>query len=74
MEDGLTLRGSNYGSAVPALAFPRLAPLYATGRLPLDLLVSERIGLDGLGEAFAAMRRGEGARRVVMFDGSAPHR
>ncbi len=37
------------------------------GRLPLDLLVTERIGLDALDAAFDAMRRGDGARRVVRF-------
>jgi S-(hydroxymethyl)glutathione dehydrogenase/alcohol dehydrogenase len=68
VEDGRRLLGSNYGSAVPARDFPRIAAAYADGRLPLDLLVSERIGLDGLEGAFEAMRRREGARRVVVFD------
>jgi S-(hydroxymethyl)glutathione dehydrogenase/alcohol dehydrogenase len=68
VEDGRRLLGSNYGSAVPARDFPRIAAAYAEGRLPLDLLVSERIGLDGLEGAFDAMRRREGARRVVVFD------
>ena len=68
VEDGRRLLGSNYGSAVPARDFPAIATAYAEGRLPLDLLVSERIGLDGLEGAFNAMRRREGARRVVVFE------
>jgi S-(hydroxymethyl)glutathione dehydrogenase/alcohol dehydrogenase len=67
VEEGKRLLGSNYGSAVPALAFPRLADLYLAGRLPLDLLVTERIGLDGIAGALDAMRRRDGARRVIRF-------
>ena len=62
VEDGKTIRGSNYGSAVPARDFPAIAAEYLEGRLPLDLLITERIGLDELDGAFDAMRRGDGAR------------
>lgn len=68
VEDGKRLLGSNYGSAVPAIAFPRIARLYAAGRLPLDLLVTERIDLEGIDGALDAMRRRDGLRRVVRFD------
>jgi len=68
VEEGKRLLGSNYGSAVPAIAFPRIARLYAAGRLPLDLLVTERIELDGIEGALEAMRRRDGLRRVVRFD------
>ena len=37
------------------------------GRLPLDLLVSERIGLEGVEAALDAMRRGDGVRSVVLY-------
>lgn len=67
VEEGKRLLGSNYGSALPARDFPRICALYLDGRLPLDLLVTERIRLDGLEDAFAAMRRRDGARRVVVF-------
>jgi S-(hydroxymethyl)glutathione dehydrogenase / alcohol dehydrogenase len=59
--------GSNYGSAVPAVDFPRYAALHLAGRLPVDRLVTARIGLDGLEDAFARMRRGEGVRSVIEF-------
>lgn len=67
VEDGKQLRGSNYGSATPAIDFPRIAAWYAQGRLPLDLLVTERITLERVEDAFTAMRKGDGARRVVVF-------
>ncbi len=67
VDAGKTLVGSIYGGAVPALDFPRIARLYLAGRLPLDRLVSHRIRLDDVDEAFAAMRRRERARSVVVF-------
>jgi S-(hydroxymethyl)glutathione dehydrogenase/alcohol dehydrogenase len=61
------LLGSNYGSTRPGADFPRLAELYLAGRLPVDRLISERIGLDEVNRAFDLMRRGEGARRVIVY-------
>ncbi len=69
VEDGIRLLGSNYGSAVPARDLPRIALDVVEGRLPLGRLVSEHIELDGIDDALAAMRRRDGARRVVMFGG-----
>jgi S-(hydroxymethyl)glutathione dehydrogenase/alcohol dehydrogenase len=68
---GIRLLGSNYGSATPATAFPELARHAVAGRLPVGRLIEERIGLDDLARAFDALRRGEGARRVVVLDPSA---
>jgi len=59
--------GSNYGFAVAAVDFPRYAQLHLAGRLPIDRLVDRRIHLDDLEDAFAAMRRGEYVRQVVVF-------
>jgi S-(hydroxymethyl)glutathione dehydrogenase/alcohol dehydrogenase len=68
VEDGKRLLGSNYGSAVPARDFPAIAEDVVAGRLPLGRLVTERIALDDLSIALDAMRRRDGARRVVVFD------
>ena len=68
VERGIRLLGSNYGSAIPAAAFPELARQAVAGRLPVGRLIEERIGLDDLALAFEALRRGDGARRVVVFD------
>jgi S-(hydroxymethyl)glutathione dehydrogenase/alcohol dehydrogenase len=59
--------GSNYGSAVPSVDFPRYAQLHLDGRLPVDRLVTSRIPLDDLEDAFDRMRRGEGVRSVITF-------
>jgi S-(hydroxymethyl)glutathione dehydrogenase/alcohol dehydrogenase len=68
VDGGRRILGSNYGSADPAIDFPRYAELHLSGRLPADRLVTGRIGLDGLETAFAAMRRGEGVRTMISFD------
>jgi S-(hydroxymethyl)glutathione dehydrogenase/alcohol dehydrogenase len=68
VERGIRLLGSNYGSAIPAEVFPELARQVVAGRLPVGRLIQERITLDDLGPAFEALRRGDGARRVVVFD------
>jgi S-(hydroxymethyl)glutathione dehydrogenase/alcohol dehydrogenase len=67
VDGGRRILGSNYGSADPAIDFPRYAALHLEGRLPADRLVTGRIDLDGLEDAFAAMRRGEGVRSVIAF-------
>jgi S-(hydroxymethyl)glutathione dehydrogenase/alcohol dehydrogenase len=67
VDGGRRILGSNYGSADPAVDFPRYAALHLDGRLPADRLVTARIGLDGIEDAFAAMRRGEGVRSIVGF-------
>ncbi|MGH2408065.1 MAG: zinc-binding dehydrogenase [Candidatus Limnocylindrales bacterium] len=67
VEEGRRLLGSNYGSSVPAIAFPRLARLHLEGRLPVERLISEHVGLDDVNEALDAMRHGDGARRVILY-------
>ncbi len=67
VDGGRRIVGSNYGSAVPAVDFPRYAQLHLDGRLPVDRLITERIGLAGVEAAFERMRRGEGVRSVIAF-------
>lgn len=62
-----SLIGSSYGSASPAIDFPRLVELYMNGRLDLDVLVARTAPLEQINEAFAAMGRGEAARTVLTF-------
>ena len=54
-----------YGSSRPERDFPALLELYRRGRLPLDRLVSRRLPLDAVEEAFGIMRDGA-ALRVVL--------
>ncbi len=64
---GGALKPSWYGDCLPSRDFPLLVDLYLQGRLPLDRFVSERIGLDGVEEAFHKMERGEVLRSVVVL-------
>ena len=41
---------------------------YLNGKLNLDDMVSQRIKLEGVNDAFSAMERGEVARSVITFD------
>ena len=65
--DGKTIIGSNYGGLVPARDFPRIARAYLAGALPIDDLISSRVTLDEVNEAFDAMRRGERTRSVIVL-------
>ncbi|GIE99047.1 alcohol dehydrogenase catalytic domain-containing protein [Paractinoplanes rishiriensis] len=62
-----TLRSSVYGAADPDIEIPRLAADALSGALPLDHLITDRIELTEVPEAFDKMARGEGARSVVQF-------
>ncbi|UGT54270.1 S-(hydroxymethyl)mycothiol dehydrogenase [Nocardia asteroides] len=63
---GGALKSSWYGDCLPERDFPMLVDLYRQGRLPLDRFVTERIGLDDVEEAFAAMGAGKVLRSVVV--------
>jgi S-(hydroxymethyl)glutathione dehydrogenase / alcohol dehydrogenase len=65
---GKTLRAASFSGTDPNEQIPRLARAVADGLLDLAPLVTHRITLDGVGEAFDRMRRGEGARSVVVLD------
>ncbi len=65
-EEGKRIFGSNYGGTVPGRDFPLLADLYLAGRLPVDQLITERVGLDQVNDAFAAMRAGAKGRSVII--------
>lgn len=62
-----TLRSSVYGSSDPDVEIPLLADDVLAGRLSLDHLITDRIGLPDIPAAFTRMARGEGARSVVVF-------
>ncbi len=63
--------GSAYGSLDPRVLIPRIIDLYLDGRLLLDELVSARLPLEGINEAFDLSRRAEGVRSVLtLVDGS----
>lgn len=59
------LLGCVYGSAQVRWDFPRFIGLVETGRLDLGTMVSRRIALDEVNEAFRAMEAGEVIRSVI---------
>jgi Zn-dependent alcohol dehydrogenase len=63
-----TFRGCVYGTVDVSADIPELARLYGTGELLLDELISHRIGLGDINEAFLSMTAGEVARSVVVLD------
>ncbi|MEM7321735.1 MAG: S-(hydroxymethyl)mycothiol dehydrogenase [Actinomycetota bacterium] len=64
---GGALKSSWYGDCLPSRDFPMLIDLYLQGRLNLEGFVSEKIGIDGVEEAFHKMERGEVLRSVVVM-------
>jgi S-(hydroxymethyl)glutathione dehydrogenase/alcohol dehydrogenase len=62
------LRGSYYGSGDAARDLPRLAELALAGELDLAGVITHTTDLHGVEEALARLRRGEGARTVVIVD------
>jgi S-(hydroxymethyl)glutathione dehydrogenase / alcohol dehydrogenase len=68
VDGGKRIIGSNYGSAEPAIDFPRYASWSIDGRLPASALIDRRIGLDDVENAFSAMRQGRFIRQVIEFD------
>jgi S-(hydroxymethyl)glutathione dehydrogenase / alcohol dehydrogenase len=62
------LQGTNMGSNRFRIDMPRYLDYYQQGRLNLDDMISRRGKLEDVNEAFRAMKAGEVARTVLMFD------
>lgn len=62
-----TIKGCWYGSSDIRRDIPRLVELYRDGSLLLDGLVSRRIDLSEVNDAFAAMKAGDVARSVIVY-------
>jgi S-(hydroxymethyl)glutathione dehydrogenase / alcohol dehydrogenase len=63
-----TITGSYYGSSDVHSALGRLVQLVVDGRLDLGDVVSYLIGLDDVEAALERLRRGQGARSVIVID------
>jgi len=62
--------GALYGSARPDRDFLVILDAYRRGRLPLDGLISHRLGLDRIEEAFALLKSGSALRAVLDLSGA----
>ncbi len=63
-----SLKGSMYGSANVRVDMPKLLRLWKCGRLDLEGMITRRLKLDDVNEAFRAMQAGEVIRSVLDFN------
>jgi S-(hydroxymethyl)glutathione dehydrogenase / alcohol dehydrogenase len=64
---GRRVAGASFGGAKGRDRVPELVDSYLAGDLDLDSLVTRRIALDEVNDAFEAMERQEGIRTVITF-------
>ena len=62
------IQGSLMGSNRFPVDMPRFVDFYMSGKLKLDDMISRRIKLEQVNEAFEELKRGEIARSVIVFD------
>ncbi len=62
-----TIKGCWYGSSNVQTDVPKLLQLYKDGKLKLDELISRRINVEDVNDAFRAMEAGEVARSVIEY-------
>lgn len=62
---GRRIAGASFGGAKGRDRVPELVDLYMNGDLDLESFVTNRIALDDINDAFAAMDRHEGVRTVI---------
>ena len=62
------ITGSYMGSNRFRFDMPKYIDFYLDGRLHLDEMISSRIELEDVNDAFDLMRKGEAARQVIVFD------
>ncbi|HXP21070.1 MAG TPA: Zn-dependent alcohol dehydrogenase [Streptosporangiaceae bacterium] len=66
--DGKQMIGSLYGSADVRRDYHRLLSLWRAGRLDLEGMITQRVTLDGLDDALAALGQGDVIRQVISYD------
>lgn len=65
-----TLKGSYLGSCIPTRDIPAYIALYLSGRLPVDKLMTHKIGLNEINTAFERLAEGKAIRQIISFDDS----
>jgi S-(hydroxymethyl)glutathione dehydrogenase/alcohol dehydrogenase len=64
---GRRIAGASFGGAKGRDAVPDLVKRYLAGDLDLDAFITNRVTLDEVNDAFAAMERAEGVRTVIQY-------
>lgn len=62
------IQGSNMGSNRFRVDMPRFVDFYLSGKLHLDEMISKHIKLKDVNDALDALKTGEDARHIIMFD------
>jgi len=62
------IQGSNMGSNRFRVDMPRFVDFYLEGRLHLDQMISQHIKLEEVNNALNALKTGEEARHIIMFE------
>ncbi len=62
-----TIIGSYLGSAVPSRDIPKYAQMWREGRLPVEKLISSRIGLDEINRGMDELADGNAIRQIITF-------
>ncbi len=62
-----TIKGSYIGTCVPVRDIPSYIALYRRGKLPVDKLMSGRLGLKDINLGFDLLREGKAVRQVIEF-------
>lgn len=65
---GKSITGALMGAGHFMQDMPRLCDHYCAGRLDLDSVIAERIGLEDINDGFDKLRGGESVRSVIIFD------
>jgi S-(hydroxymethyl)glutathione dehydrogenase/alcohol dehydrogenase len=64
------LQGAQMGASRFRLDIEWIARMYLDGRILLDELISERVGLEDVNDCLASMEETSGARSVIVLDGA----
>jgi S-(hydroxymethyl)glutathione dehydrogenase/alcohol dehydrogenase len=64
---GRRVAGSSFGGVKGRSQVPQLVDRWLAGEIDVDALVTARVGLDDVNDAFEAMERQEGIRTVIDF-------
>ncbi|WP_280463629.1 alcohol dehydrogenase catalytic domain-containing protein [Nocardia carnea] len=64
---GRSIVGSYLGSAVPSRDIPEYVRMWRAGRLPVEKLISARIGLQEINRAMDELAAGHALRQVIVF-------
>ena len=62
---GRRVTGSSFGGVKGRTQVPQLVDRWLSGEIDAEALVTKRIDLDGVNDAFDAMERQEGIRTVI---------